>query len=201
MFPQRFHEIVTKFHVCEAVTEIAKQEVQISFHGILWNIAEFVGLHCYCSPASGAKNFHFSVILRHTLNFAERKSTKPCKLWFSRFHGKLTELSSTKCHEASPGFPKLPKYKGGNYFKIHCTKKKKNPWPQSLRISDPHPQEKVHQSSALAQSTDLEDPTWAVAGRWPWYRFQVVPAAVSQCCGPRQLLLLPSGMQLLWAAS
>jgi len=25
--------------------------------------------------------------------------------------------------------------------------------------SDPHPQEKAHQSSALAQSTDLEDPT------------------------------------------
>ena len=83
-----------------------------------------MGLHCYCSPSSGAKNFHFSVILRHTLNFAERKSTKTLQVMVLKVSWETYQLSSTKCHEASPGFPKLPKYEGGNYFKIHCVKKR-----------------------------------------------------------------------------
>ncbi len=76
MFPQRFHEIVTKFHVCEAVTEIAKQEVQISFHEICEISRNLWGCIATAAHRQERKNFHFSVILRHTLNFAERKSTK-----------------------------------------------------------------------------------------------------------------------------
>jgi hypothetical protein len=65
----------------------------------------------------------------------------------------LVPRNVTKPHQASQNYPSI---KVVIYFEIHCTKETMT---TIFADSDPHPQEKVHQSSALGQSTDLEDPT------------------------------------------